>query len=66
MRPTDVQIDDVTRLLVHLVDLLLVLGPSLLVCLQLFVLMLPFLGKLRLLHAKRISLRFELVALRPE
>ena len=66
MCPTDVEINDVARLLVQLVNLLFVLLPATLISLQLLILMLSLLSKLRLLGAYNFTFRLQLAALSPE
>ena len=66
MCAANIQVYDVARLLKHPLDLFLVVLPPLLVCLQLFVLVLPLLRKLRLLGINDFSLTFQLVALSTE
>ena len=66
MCPTDVEINDVARLLVQLVNLLFVLLPALLISLQLLILMLSLLSKLRLLSANYFTFSLQLAALCPE
>ena len=66
MCPTDVEINDVARLLVQLVNLLFVLLPALLISLQLLILMLSLLSELRLLSAYHVTFSLQLAALSPE
>ena len=66
MCPTDVEINDVARLLVQLVNLLFVLLPALLISLQLLILMLSLLSELRLLGAYNFTFSLQLAALGPE
>ena len=66
MGATNVQINDLTRLIEHFVNLLFVLAPSLLISLQLLVLVLALLGKLGFLSTHYLAFTLELVTLRPE
>ena len=66
MCPTDVEINDVARLLVQLVNLLFVLLPATLISLQLLILVLSLLSKLRLLGAYYFTFPLQLAALSPE
>lgn len=66
MRPSNVQVNDVARLLEKFVNLVFVLLPSLLISFKLLVLVLSLLSKLGLLSADDLSLTLELPALSPE
>ena len=66
MCPTNVEINDVARLLEQLVNLLFVLLPALLISLQLLILMLSLLSKLRLLSTDYFTFSLQLAALCPE
>lgn len=66
MRPPNVQVNDVARLLEKFVNLVFILLPSLLISFELLVLVLSLLSKLGLLSADHLSLTLELPALSPE
>lgn len=66
VRPTNVQVNDVTHINVHIFNFFFVLLPPLLISFQFFVLVLPFLCELRFLDIDDLPFALQLTSLRPE